>query len=219
MSRRKLRPKQLELTGTQRRAAPTHGGYRPGAGRKRIHDELIAHRRRPAVSPRIPVHVTVRMAERVWNLRSERSFKIIERALFSTANRPGARFVHFSVQGSHMHMLVEASDARALSSAMRSLGIRIGRGLNQLMGSAGKVIDHRYHARSLRTPTEVYRALSYVRRNHDHHRAQRGRRPLREVDRFCSDALLTFAPPSPTTWLLREGWRRGAPRPARLDAP
>jgi REP element-mobilizing transposase RayT len=204
MNRRK-RAVQLELPAKGR------GGRRPKAGRKRIHAKEIAHRRRPSISPNLPLHVTVRMTDRVYNLRSRRSFRVIERALFANANRADARIVRFSVQGNHIHMLVEADDKRALSSSMRSLNIRIGRGLNRIMSSSGQVIAHRYHARPLRTPSEVRNAVGYVRHNYRHHAEQRdGLVPDSYVDPYSSDAPLTFRVPKPTTWLLAEGWRRGA---------
>ena len=218
MSRRQHRPTQLELAGTRKPVLRGRGGRRPGAGRPRLHDEGIAHRRRPSISPKLPVHVTLRMAERVFNLRSRRSFRIVERALLAASRRPDARIVHFSVQGNHLHLLVEADDRRALSSAMRSLGIRIGLGMNLLMRSSGRVVAHRYHARALRTPTEVYRALGYVRHNHAVHAARRGEAPRPSVDAYSSDAkTLSFTPPAPKTWLLSTGWRRGAPKGVSSD--
>jgi len=105
-------------------------------------------------------------------------------------------------------MLVEADERRALSSAMRSLAIRIGLGMNRLMRSSGKVIAHRYHARQLRTPTEVYRALGYVRRNHSHHARRLGRPVATSVDRYSSDSEHVFAPPAAKTWLLSIGWQK-----------
>jgi REP element-mobilizing transposase RayT len=213
MIRRRHKPKQLDLAHTKHEIIRGRGGRRPGAGRPRIHDPGREHRRRPSVSPKIPVHVTLRMTERTWNLRSERSFRVIERALFAVSQAPSARIVHFSVQGNHMHMLIEADDRRALSSCMRSLGIRLGRGLNAMMRGGGRVVAHRYHARALRTPTEVYRALGYVRHNAAVHAARRNRPSTRAwVDRFSSDAPLAFVPPTATSWLLDRGWRRALPR-------
>ena len=144
------------------------------------------------------------MAPHVWNLRSDRSFRIVERALFAINLRDDAKLVHYSVQGNHIHMLVEANDRRALSAAIRGLNIRIGLGMNRLMKRTGRVIDHRYHARSLRTPTEVRRALRYVRHNH----AKHGTHPSRLIDPRSSEAA-SFDRPTPSTWLLRVGWQRG----------
>jgi len=203
MSRRRNPPQQLELAPRSK-----HGGRRPGAGRPRIHDPGREHRRRPSLSPTVPLHVTLRMEARVYNLRSDRSFRVIERALLAATQRDDARIVHFSVQGNHIHMLVEADERRALSSAMRSLAIRIGLGMNRLMRSSGKVIAHRYHARQLRTPTEVYRALGYVRRNHSHHARRLGRPVATSVDRYSSDSEHVFAAPAAKTWLLSIGWQK-----------
>jgi len=39
--------------------------------------------------------------------------------------RAGFRVVHFSVQGDHVHLIVEADDNRSLSHGMQSLAVRI----------------------------------------------------------------------------------------------
>ncbi len=151
------------------RARRTRGGARPGAGRPRK-EGSESHLRRPAISPGSPLHVTLRFASHVWNLRSQRCLRPIDtalRALF--AREHAARITHFSVQGNHMHLVVEADDRRALSSALRSLSIRIARGLNRVMGRRGKVIGGRYHARVLRSPTEVRNVVRYVLANHARH--------------------------------------------------
>ena len=184
------------------------GGRRPGAGRPRLHDTGREHRRRPSLSPKVPLHVTLRMEAHVYNLRSGRSFRVVERALFAAAQRDDARIVHFSVQGNHIHMLVEADDRRALSTVMRGLAIRIGLGMNRVMKSSGKVIAHRYHARSLRSPTEVFHALGYVRANHAHHARRLGRPVPTVIDRYSSDSEQVFAAPAAKTWLLRIGWQK-----------
>jgi REP element-mobilizing transposase RayT len=173
-------------------------------GRPRLHDPGIAHTRRPSVSDRLPLHVTVRMEAAVWNLRSQRSFRIVEKALFSASAR-FARVCHFSVQGNHIHLIIEAGDKRALSSAMRSLGVRVARGMNRLMGRRGRVIAHRYHARALRTPAEVRRARHYVLANHQRHARENGRASTPALDSYSSAAFTGL--PAPQTWLLRVGWK------------
>jgi REP element-mobilizing transposase RayT len=110
------------------------------------------------------------MLPHVWNLRSRRVFRVIGRALIEGADRFGMRICEYSVQGNHLHLLVEAEDGRALSHGMQGFIIRLARGLNRLMTRVGKVLADRYHARILRTPTEVVRALRYVRTNHAIHR-------------------------------------------------
>src|SRR5262245_1583825 len=126
----------------------TWGGARKGAGRPRRRDPGNPHRARPAFAKRFPLHVTLRMTSRVYSLRSRRSFRVIERAFLEGADRFGTHVVHFSVQGNHLHLLVEAPDRMALSSAMKGLGVRIARGMNRLMRQRGQVVAERYHARA-----------------------------------------------------------------------
>jgi REP element-mobilizing transposase RayT len=75
----------------------------------------------------MPVHVTLRMAPHVYNLRSRRSFRVVAVALRSGGDRFNVRVVHFSVQGNHIHLLVEAptparSPARSRASRSGSPG-------------------------------------------------------------------------------------------------
>jgi REP element-mobilizing transposase RayT len=198
----------------------TWGGARRGAGRPRTRGGL-PHEPRRELRPYQPVHVTLRLAEHVWNLRSERSYVVIHRAIEAARRRTDVRIVHFSVQGNHLHLIAEASGAQALANAVRALSIRLARGLNRMMGRSGPVFADRYHAHVLRTPAEVRHAVRYVVGNHASHQARRGR-PMREgwVDPFSSASVkvpraaqgVLFAEPAttaPTTWLLRASVRDG----------
>src|SRR5207253_2218005 len=111
----------------------------------------------------------------VYNLRSRRSFSVIGRALAIAADRFGVRILEFSVQGNHMHLVVEAAAHEALSRAMQGFSIRVAKRLNEMMKRRGRVLADRYHARVLRTPTEARRAVLYVRHNHAKHMAQIGK--------------------------------------------
>jgi REP element-mobilizing transposase RayT len=122
----------------------------------------MAHRARGEWTRPMPLHVTLRMAPHVYNLRSRRSFRVIEAALRIGGDRFGVRVIHFSVQGNHIHLLVEAPNRRALARAIQGFSIRVAKGLNRMMGRSGRVFDDRYHARVLRTPTEVRHAIHYV---------------------------------------------------------
>jgi REP element-mobilizing transposase RayT len=101
--------------------------------------------------------------------------------------------VHYSVQGNHVHLLVEAEDERALSRGMNGLGVRVAKGLNRVMGRSGKVLEERYHGHVLRTPTEVRRARSYLLQNAARHLG------LRAPDPYCSRVAVT----APRTFLMR----------------
>ena len=143
-------------------------------------------------------------------------------ALTAGKQRFGARVVHYSVQRDHLHLIVEASDRRALSRAMRGLGVRVARAVNGVLECAGRVIDDRYHARALGTPREVRNALRYVLLNARRHgrdlsfdRASsaaafdgwshgRARDVLPEVEVEAIERSVATA----TTWLATVGWRR-----------
>jgi REP element-mobilizing transposase RayT len=92
------------------------GGKRSGAGRPhKAGAPLIPHDRALDVRSWTPVHVTQRVREHVWNLRSLRSWRVIAAALEGVRSRERLRVVHLSVQGNHLHALVEAADPRALA--------------------------------------------------------------------------------------------------------
>lgn len=82
--------------------------------------------------------------------------------------------VHFSIQGDHLHLVIEAEDASALAGGMKALSGRIAIRLNQLMGRRGAVFVDRYHAHVLRTPAEVRNALAYAVGNFASHARRRG---------------------------------------------
>ena len=187
--------------GAQRQL-PFHGGPRPGSGRPR--GNRTSHAARPQFGKPTPVHVTLRMKPHVWNLRSRRSFRRLRSCFEQARGRFGARLVEYSVQGNHLHRILEAEDSVALSRGMQGLAIRIAKALNALMGRNGRVFDDHYFARLLRTPTELVRAIRYVLGNAAHHfRAA-------STDSFSSAALPKEAPElaAPVGWLLRRGTRR-----------
>jgi REP element-mobilizing transposase RayT len=189
----------------------------------------IPHAKRE-VHPRLPLHVTVRMRPEVWNLRSRRSWAALEKAFFHCLGRDGARVAQFSVQGNHVHLLVEATDRLRLGRMMQVFGIRAAKGMNKVMGrKKGTVLAERYHARILRTPTETRAALVYVLQNARKHLTAHGIRLQADfVDvEFSSaewfDGWAEHPPPSTRpplvgkagTWLLDRGWRERGGGPIR----
>jgi hypothetical protein len=198
----------------------TWGGLRRGAGPKlRRPSPAAPHRPREEVRPYQPVHVTLRFLDHVWNLRSQRSFAVVHRALDGVRVRTDFRVAHFSILGNHAHLIAEADGARALATGVRALSIRLARGLNAMMGRSGPVFEDRYDAHVLRTPAEVRNALRYVLGNFASHARRRGE-PVPDgfVDPFSSaaatqprgtQASLWPKPPTraPETWLLRTAGR------------
>jgi REP element-mobilizing transposase RayT len=183
--------KQLAL------ALPRWGGKRKGAGRPRKDGRRgpgVSHLRRPKLAARFPVHVTWRTAEGVWSLRSHRSFTRLTRAFYTSAIRFGYRIVHYAVMGNHVHLIVEARDEGLLAIGMQSLGIRIAQSLNRMMQRKGRVLADRYHARILKTPTEVRHCVGYLQTN-----AQKHYQLPPGPDPFASDEPFM----RPQTWFLK----------------
>jgi putative transposase len=123
------------------------------------------------------------------------------------------RVVHYSIQGNHLHLLVEAAGRDSLAKGMQGLAIRIAKTLNRLFDRKGKVWADRYHAHVLKARREVANVLRYVLGNFAKHASRRGERAS-FADPFSSVRFLGYvdldapvAPPS--TWLLRVGWRPG----------
>jgi REP element-mobilizing transposase RayT len=201
------------------------GGIRKGAGRPRRGPACVPHTSRERMTPRDPVHVTVRLVRQVRNLRTRGAALVLRAAFEGGRDRLGFRLVHFSVQPAHLHLIAEADDARALGRGMKGLGVRIARRLNRLLGRRGRVLADRYHARVLRKPASVRGALLYVLQNARHH-DETGAPPAgvpwtdpyssaRAFDGWASPPpragpAPTQAPPvaAPKAWLLQQGWRR-----------
>src|SRR5258708_38872018 len=150
-------PRQLEVRPR------TWGGRREGAGRKPWPEgkRRVSPLARERFERATPVHVTLRVAHYVWNLRSARSFRRIVRAFAAHRGRHQLRLIEFSVQGNHLHLVVEADSNEALSRGMRGLAKRIARALNAMMNRRGRVFADHFHSSLLRTPTELPRAIPY----------------------------------------------------------
>jgi len=136
-------------------ARPTWGGRRAGAGRKRAPGRRpsVPHHARPPHAAAHPAHVTLRTGVAVRCLRSARAFPAVARAL-SASSTGEFRILHYSAQDDHLHLIVEAADARTLSSGVRGLTIRVARAVNRALGRRGPVWSGRHHARPLTTPRE-----------------------------------------------------------------
>ena len=181
----------------------TWGGRRKGAGRKKGH--RVSHGRRLVLKKRFPVHVTVRMADDICNLRSKRCFRELQKAFAGGRARFGFRLIEFSVQGNHVHLIVEAEDETSLARGMQGLNIRIAIAINRIMKRKGKVLADRYHTRILRNPTQVGHALNYVRRNYQKHAESWGEIiPASWRDPFSTAIPQLGVVSPPKTWMLSE---------------
>src|SRR5262245_57002657 len=206
-------------------AKKTHGGARRGAGRPRSGLRRGGpHRARPALSHYHPVHVTLRTERDVPRLRQGCIYRALRRVLVRYLGRGDFRIVHISIQHNHIHLIVEAADARALTRGMQSFAINAARAVNTGYGHIGKVFAYRYHATQIRTARYARNAISYVVNNWRRHREDffDGRTRAAQLDPYSSAVSFTgwtrrFATPAnytplpvsqPETDLLRTDWLR-----------
>ena len=199
-----------------------HGGRRTDAGRKPGPNPRIRHRSRERFSHLVPAHVTIKVRADVPSLRTVRLVREVERSFARARERGDFRLVHYSLQGNHAHLIVEAEGGDALGRGMKSLGSRLARAMNRVFGRSGPVLADRYHVRVLRSPREVRNALAYVLLNARKHAARAGRTLSRafRIDPASSgrwfDGWRESAAPPPDvspvalarSWLLEVGWKR-----------
>jgi REP element-mobilizing transposase RayT len=165
------------------------------------------------------------------SLRDTRVVREIERTFARGCTRSDFRLVHYSLQGNHAHLIVEAQDRDALGRGMMAIAARLARAVNRVAERAGSVLADRYHVRLLPTPKEVRNALRYVLLNARRHAKPVGKAVVAPVrldpassgrwfdgwrrdravtgsndERARSDARPAVA--RARTWLLSVGWRR-----------
>ncbi len=163
---------------------------RRGPGRPKGKSKRHPHQKRPELKQRSALHITLRASKKVPNLRSRKRFAVIKRAFvkFCGTQTTPFRLVHFAVLSNHVHFIVEADSKRALSRGLQKLLHSISRRLNALnvaeaggtlsthvgayreqAGWIGRAFSDRYHAHLLASPSEISRAVHYVRHNAEHH--------------------------------------------------
>src|SRR5688572_14136818 len=203
------------------------GGSRPNAGRPRTSTRrCVPHRARPLHKERFPVLVTLRAARGLPNFRTQTILKLVKLLLTAQQKRVEGSFrvPHFSIQGDHLHLIVEAEDGR-LDHGIRGFIISFARRLNRLVGRQGRVWGDRYHREDLTSPRHTRNALAYVLNNHLKHDALAAHEnPVTRgvsIDLFSSAPLfdawstkttrVTYRVPwpdmKPRTWLLARGWK------------
>jgi REP element-mobilizing transposase RayT len=187
---------------------------------------------RAEFSPRSPLHVVLRADELVGNLRNENVYEAVRTATNVVARwASSVRLVHMSIQGSHLHLLVEATHRHALSAGMQAFQISAAKRINRAITASGhsrrkgRVFADRYHVEVLVTPTQVHHAINYILNNWRHH-AEHTKLESNTwtLDRYSSAVLFRgwkegswsipadykpLAMQQPRTWLASTGWRRG----------
>jgi REP element-mobilizing transposase RayT len=213
----------------------THGGKRSGAGRKRTSSRRQEpHRPRSEFSKAHPLHVVLRVVAGLGTLRKRDTYQAVRRASFVVLGRPEFRICHISIQGTHVHLLVEADGKDALSRGMKSFEISAARGINRAISRRrgairrGRVFE-RYHPEVIDNARQARNSLAYVLNNWRKHREDNCGLPATwKVDAYSTAMAFTGwveqpafwrAPPSyqrmavmvPETWLLRVAWQSQPP--------
>lgn len=224
------KPEQLVLF--KKRGGKRRGAGRPPKGKR----AGASHKKRPFLHARYPVHIVLRVIAAVGNLRRRCVYQAIREATLTTARREGFRIVHLSIQRTHIHLIVEADDKRALASGMQGFQISAAKHLNAAISKGkpgprrrGAVFPDRYYAEIITSPRQARHTLAYVMNNFRKHREDQAAPALNwKLDWFSSailfpgwaeygdEAFLWRGPPTydplivyqPRTWLLREGWRK-----------
>lgn len=192
---------QLELVSLTRRMARRGKKERPPRTPS-LKLAKVRHRPRADHKGRHPVHVTLRGAKGLPSFRCQSLQKLFTTAVARQARRDyGAcfRVCHFSIQETHLHLIVEAEpvtpellaearerggrellskrakkgletlDRDMLRRGIAGFMISLAKQLNNFLGRAGAVWGDRHHRRALENPRAVRNALVYVLQNHRRH--------------------------------------------------
>jgi REP element-mobilizing transposase RayT len=234
----KLRPRHRQTEIAYRgldKNGQRRGGPQPRAGRPPITPgkRRPAHKKRPDVDARYPLHITLPVLGSVPHLRTSDLYDAIKYALRMCGVKDDFQIVHHSVQGNHIHLVVEATSKTALWRGVRAFEISAARHINKTISARygrrrrGQVFADRYHAVPITSPKQMRTVLAYVFCNWRHHYGNRGR-PLFDgkLDPFSSAIWFPgwkerttpvihvppdYDPPprcTPRTWMLAEGWKR-----------
>ena len=188
------------------------------------------------------MHITMRALRGLPSFRAQVIFQMMMKILrnqtaLGKAKRKYTdvfRVLHFAIQDNHVHVMVEADDARALRSGVSGLVIAFARQLAKLFGRKKlKVWAERFHSREVGSPQDVVNTLQYIFQNYKKHGALTYGHGI--VDRFSSarqfdgwqqkqlygaplDQISFYihgpepwAPAQPTTWLVSTGWKKYHP--------
>ena len=110
----------------------TWGGKRKGSGRpaKGLRPSE-KHKTRPRLLPSEPVHVTLRVARDVAQLRTRKMYKAIRSATIALANNDTFRIVHLSIQHGHVHLICEAQSRMKLARGVQGFAVSAARHINR----------------------------------------------------------------------------------------
>jgi len=187
-------------------------------GRPKKPGAKLRHSKRPEFTDKQPLHVTLRVVEDVGRLRNRACYAAIREAAVTLLRHEDCRITQLSIQGTHIHLLVEAENREALAKGMQAFKISAAKHINAAVSRAGSwwerrrmttrpkrrkgsVFADRYHVRVITSPLQARRELAYVLNNWRKHGEDR-----RDVARGW------LVDPFSTGWLFN-GWRERSDEP------
>jgi len=124
----------------------------------------VPHSKRPEL--RGEIHVVLRIRRGLPNLRTPRTYRVLERAFRAAKEKDGFGLAQYSVQQDHLHLVVWAVDKAKLARAMQGFAIRVAKALNRhWKRRIGGVFAERYFARAIERYSELCRVIRYVLQN------------------------------------------------------
>ena len=171
-----------DLRGRRRESSRDRRG-KPKLGRPKKPGAKLRHEKRPDFTDQQPLHVTLRVDHKaVGKLRTRACYGAIREAAITLLPHEECRITQLSIQGTHIHLLVEADDKQALSKGMQAFTISAAKHINAAISKAGswwerrrmarpprrrkgKVFADRYHVRVITSPLQARRELAYVLNN------------------------------------------------------
>lgn len=132
-----------------------------GAGRPRIHDPGISHRKRPCLKKPSSLHLTIKVKRIKAEMKNRTVLILLKRAILN-ARKQGLRIIHFSLEYDHVHLLVEAADNLVLGKGMQAFGVTLSKAINRLKKLNGEVYKHRYHFRKITSTRELKVVMNYI---------------------------------------------------------
>lgn len=244
MGRARKQHDQLEMFNARgTKADPRRGKARGGRPRKTARGSAPHSKRTLDVRSTWPVHVVLRVVDDVKGPRKRHIYRALRNASLSALRQhdevlgggEAARIIHVSIQQSHIHLIVEAPDQKALSRAMQGFKISAAKWINRAISERqgrrrkGAVFAERYFAEVMKTPRQTRNTLAYVLNNwRKHGEDKRAHAQGWKIDPYSTgavfpgwrelvgrdalfrvretyDSLLVWTPQS---WLLVSGWRR-----------
>jgi len=208
-----------DLRGRKREAKPRGKAKigrpkKPGAG--------VSHAARPSFETTRALHVTLRVLDVIGRLRTRSAYMAIREAAITVLKHEAFRIIQMSIEGTHIHLVVEADSRAALSAGMKAFEISAAKHLNAEFSRAGgwwqrkraarlghalpkrrkgRVFSDRYHETFIKTPKQARHALAYVLNNWRRHREDR-----------AAIARGWLIDPFATGWAF-DGWKERADTP------